>query len=111
MAGLISGILTVPILSYISEISQIDFTRPPNVVWNQFLNFFLTFLALAFVICIISWIIGNAIAGVCVKCAPDSIEKDEVSLGESFNFTVCKLPSLLTATLITGILTGEVYLP
>ena len=106
IAGLISGILSVPILSYLSEISKIDFTGPSDVVWSQFWNFVLTFVALAFILGIISWIIGNVISGVCVKCASDLIEKGKASLGESFNFTVCKLPSLLIATLITGILTA-----
>jgi hypothetical protein len=105
IAGLISGILSIPILSYMSRISQIDFTGPPDVVWSQFLDFFLTFLALVFVLGIISWIIGNMVSGVCVKCASDLIEKGKASLGESFNFTVYKLPSLLIATLVIGILT------
>jgi hypothetical protein len=65
----------------------------------------LTFLALAFVLGIISWIIGNVICGVCVKSASNLIENGKASLGESFNFTVYKLPSLLIATLIIGILT------
>ncbi len=104
IAGLISGILSVPILSYASKISQIDFTGPPNVVWSQLWNLILTFIALAFILGIISWIIGNVISGVCVKCTSDLIEKGKASLGESFNFTVYKLPSLLIATLITGIL-------
>jgi len=44
------------------------------------------------------------ISGVCVKCTSDLIEKGKASLGESFNFTAYRLPSLLIATLITGIL-------
>jgi len=111
IAGLITGIITVPILSYMSEISQIDFTgRPPNVVWSQFWNFFLTFLALAFVIGLISGVIGNIISGVCIKCASDLIQKGKASLPESLNFTAHKLPSLLIATLITGILTALGFL-
>ena len=104
IAGLISGILSVPILSHVSKISQIDFTGPPDVVWSQLWNFILTLLALVLLLGIISWIIGNVISSVCVKCASDLIEKGKASLGESFNFTVYKLPSLLIATLITGIL-------
>jgi hypothetical protein len=104
IAGLISGILSVPILSYVSKISQIDFTGPPDVVWGQLWNLILTFIALAFILGIISWIIGSVISGVCVKCASELIEKGKASLGESFNFTVYKLPSILIATLIAGIL-------
>lgn len=110
IAGLISGILSVPILSYASKISQIDFTGPPDIVFSQFWNYFLTLLALAFVLGIVSWIIGNMISGVCVKSASDLIEKGKASLGESFNFTVYKLPFLLIATLITGILTALGFL-
>jgi len=106
IAGLISGILSVPILSHVSKISKIDFTGPPDVVWSQLWNFILTLLALVLLLGIISWIIGNVISGVCVKCASDLIEKGKASLGESFNFTVYKLPSILIATLITGILTA-----
>lgn len=105
IAGLVTGIATVPIISYMSKISQMDFTGPPNVVWSQFLNFLLTFLALAFVMGLISWIIGNIMSSVCVKCASDLIQKNKASLAESFNFTAYKLLSLLIATLITGILT------
>ena len=65
----------------------------------------MTLLAIVFVLVIISWIIGNITSGLCVKCASDLIEKGKTSLGESFNFTVYKLPSLLIATLIVGILT------
>jgi hypothetical protein len=110
IGGLISGILSVPILSYAPKISQIDFTGPPDVVWSQFWNYFLTFLALALVLGIISWIIGNVISGICVKCASGLIEKGRASLGESFNFTIYKLPSLLIVTLITGILTALGFL-
>ena len=106
IAGLISGILSVPILSHVSTISQIDFTGPPDVVWSQLWNFILTLLALVLLLGIISWIIGSVISGVCVKCASELIEKGKASLGESFNFTVYKLPSLLIATLIAGILTA-----
>jgi hypothetical protein len=105
IAGLISGILSVPILSYVSKISQIDFTGPSDVVWSQLWNFILTLLALVLLLGIISWTIGSVISGVCVKCASELIEKGKASLGESFNFTVYKLPSLLIATLIAGILT------
>ena len=75
-------------------------------MWSQLWNFILTLLAIVFVLVIISWIIGNITSGVCVKCASDLIEKGKTSLGESFNFTVYKLPSLLIATLIVGILTA-----
>jgi hypothetical protein len=105
IASLISGMLSVPILSYVSEISQIDFTGPLDVVWSQLWNFILTLLASALLLSIISWILGSVISGVCVKSASDLIERGKASLRESFNFTIYKLPSLLIATLIAGIFT------
>jgi hypothetical protein len=110
IASLISGILTVPILSYMSKISKIDFTGPPDVVWSQLWNFISSLIVLVFILGIISWIIGDVISGVCVKCASDLIQKGKASFGESFNFTAYKLPSLLIATLITGILTALGFL-
>lgn len=105
IAGLFSGIVSIPILSCLSSISNIDFTGPQDVVWSQFWNLILALVALAFILSIISWTIGNVASGVCVKCASDMIEKGNTSLEESFNFTVYKLPSLLVASLMTGILT------
>lgn len=106
MAALISGSFSIPIASYVSKIAEIDRTAPPEVVLSQLWNFILTLLAMAILLGIIPWIISTIANGVCVKCASDLIEKGKASLGESFNFTLNKLLSLLAAALITGILIG-----
>ncbi|MEM3700561.1 MAG: hypothetical protein QXL57_06825 [Candidatus Bathyarchaeia archaeon] len=103
--SIISALLDLPILTYTEEITKIDFTGPPETVLPRFLNMFLTLMALAFLIAIISWLIGNVVSGVLIKSASDIIEKGKASLSDSFNFAVSKLPSLLVASLIVGILT------
>lgn len=105
MFNIISALLSLPILTYIQEITKIDFTSPPEVVWPKLLNILLTLMALAFIIAILSWIIGTVVSGILIKSASDIIEKGKTSLSDSFKFAVSKLPSLLVASLIVGILT------
>jgi len=105
IVSVISALLSLPMLSYAEEIGKIDFTGPPDVVWNKFWSIFLTLMALAFITAVLSWIISNIASGVIIKSASDFIEKGKTSLSNSFNFTVSKLPSLLVASLIVGILT------
>lgn len=108
MAALISGVLSLPIVSYVTgmaeKMAEIDPTPPPDIVWSQLWSYILTLLAKTIVIAIISWIVSTIANGVCIKCASDMIEKGKASLGESFNFTIYKLLSLLAAALITGVL-------
>jgi hypothetical protein len=47
----------------------------------------------------------NPTTGIVTKCASDQIEKSTSTLGASINFTMSKLPSLLIAQLVIGILT------
>ncbi|MEM2953096.1 MAG: hypothetical protein QXU21_02335 [Candidatus Bathyarchaeia archaeon] len=75
-------------------------------IQNWFWSFMVAFLAMAFILAIISWIMNTVVTGICVKCTADLIEKGKASLTEAFNFTVYKLISLLIAALITGILIG-----
>ncbi len=104
ITALISGSFSIPITSYATKIAEIDRNAPPEIVLSQLWGYVLTLLAIALGIGIITWIVGTIANGVCVKCASDLIEKGKASLGESFNFTVTKLLSLLVAALITGIL-------
>lgn len=101
--SIISALLSIPILSYVQNITKI--TGPPEVVLPKLLNMLLTLMALVFVTAIISWIIGSIVNGVLIKSASDIIEKGKTSLGDSFKFAASKLPSLLVASLIVGILT------
>ncbi len=105
IANLLSALMNLPILTYIQEIEKIDYTAPPDVVLNKILNILLMLLVFGFIIAIISWIIGNVVSGIIIKSASDIIEKQKTSLGDSLNFVISKLPSLLGASLIVGILT------
>ncbi|MGQ9506307.1 MAG: hypothetical protein ACUVTB_00425 [Candidatus Bathycorpusculaceae bacterium] len=103
--SIISALLSLPMLIQVEEITKIDFTGPPEVVWTNFWNRFLALMALAFVIAIISLIISSVVSGILIKSASEIIEKGKTSLSNSFKFAVFKLPSLLAASLIVGILT------
>jgi hypothetical protein len=103
--SIISALLSLPILTYMQEITKINFTGPPEVVWPKLLNLLLTLMVLAFIIGIISWIIGTVVSGILIKSASDIIEKGKTSLSSSFKFVVSKLSSILVASLIVGILT------
>ena len=54
---------------------------------------------------LVSWIVGTTTTGVVIKNASDQIEKGTSNLGVSFNFAISKLPSLLVAQFVAGILT------
>jgi len=54
---------------------------------------------------LVSWIVGTTTTGIVIKNASDQIEKGTSNLGDSFNFAISKLPSLLVAQFVTGILT------
>ena len=53
---------------------------------------------------LVTWIVGTITTGIIVKNASDQIEKGTSDLGVSFNFAISKLPSLLPAQFIAGIL-------
>jgi len=53
---------------------------------------------------LVLWIVGTTITGVVIKNASDQIEKGTSNLGVSFNFAISKLPSLLVAQFVAGIL-------
>jgi len=53
---------------------------------------------------LVSWIVGTTTTGIVIKNASDQIEKGTSNLGVSFNFAISKLPSLLVAQFIAGIL-------
>lgn len=69
-------------------------------------GFLLAVFALLIVAALLSWIIGVIVQGICVKCASDVVEKGKANLMKAANFTVGKLPSLLGASLLVGIIVG-----
>lgn len=103
--SVISALLSLPMFSYMQEISKMNYMGPPEAVLPRLLNMLLTLMAMAFIIAIISWVIGNVVSGILIKSASDIIEKGETNISDSFKFAFSKLPSLLVASLIIGILT------
>jgi hypothetical protein len=53
---------------------------------------------------LVSWIVGTTTSGIVIKYASDQIEKGASDFGVSFNFAVSKLPSLLVAQFVAGVL-------
>ena len=53
---------------------------------------------------LVMWIVGTTTTGIAIKNASDQIEKGTSKLGVSFNFAISKLPSLLVAQFVVGIL-------
>ncbi len=104
VAGVIIGAFTALINNYIQPVAPSPHA-PPDVFWSQFWNFLASVLLVVILMGIVSWIVGTIASGICVKLASDFIEKGNTSLQESFHYTMTRLPSLLPAGVITGILT------
>ena len=98
IAVLISGVLSKVVTDYFANVSLMV-TTPADL-----LGFFLTLLAVVFIMAIFSWIVSTIASGICVKSAADLIEGGKANLGVSFDVTVSRIISLLGATLIVGIL-------
>lgn len=81
-----------------------DLTAPPDVLLSYLFSLLGVLLATAFLSILISWIIGTIVSGMAVKVASDFLEKRNVDLSETLNYTVSRLPSLLVAGIITGLL-------
>jgi hypothetical protein len=107
IASLTTGILSIPLRNYV-EAAMVDFepSASPEVVL-EWVNMYLpTLLCVTAVVIIISLIVNAIAHGICSRLVSDMIEKGDASLEEAFQFTVCKLFSLLVVVIITGILTA-----
>jgi len=104
VAGLISGTLTSALFLSFPLPTPPSTGAPPSAVF-QWLNSFLSALVGIGVLGgLVSWVIGSIATGMVVKSASDVIEKGAGNLQGSFSFTVSKLPSLLVASIVIGIL-------
>jgi len=76
--------------------------------YDELLPWFYSFISTVITIGVLSgltsWIVNTTTTGVLVKYASDQIEKGSASLTECLSFALSKLPSLLPAQLIAGIL-------
>lgn len=98
-------------LSLYAITSSFPLPPPPSATasYEEIFEWFFPFLSRAIVtgilLGLISWIVGTTTTGVVIKNASDRIEKGTSNLGISFNYTISKLPSLLVAQFVAGILT------
>jgi len=106
---LIAGIITG--LSMYAIMSSFPLPEVPSAPasYEEIVEWFVALLTTAIIIGVLSalvgWIVTTPTTGIITKCASDQIEKGTSNLGASINFTMSKLPSLLIAQLVTGILT------
>jgi len=104
ISGIIIGIFTYAITS------SFPIPTPPSATpsYEELIAWFFALLSTIIVIGILSglvlWIVGTTTTGVVIKNASDQIEKGTSNLGVSFNFAIPKLPSLLVAQFVAGIL-------
>lgn len=104
VAGLITGILTSAMFLSFPLPTPPSAGAPTAAVFQWLGSFISALIGLAVFGGIISWVIGSIATGMVVKSASDVIEKGVGNLQESFNFAMSKLPSLLVASIITGVL-------
>ncbi|RLI47304.1 hypothetical protein DRO69_00870 [Candidatus Bathyarchaeota archaeon] len=104
ISGIIIGVCTYAITS------SFPIPTPPGATasYEELIAWFFALISMIIVIGILSglvlWIVGTTTTGVVIKNASDQIEKGASNLGVSFNFAVSKLPSLLVAQFVAGIL-------
>jgi hypothetical protein len=103
VAGLISGTLISALFLSFPLPTPPATGAPTTAVFQWIGSFFSTLIAIVVFGGIVSWVIGSIAIGMVVKGASDVIEKGKGNLQESFNFAVSKLPSLLVASIITGV--------
>lgn len=105
VAGIIMGLSTYAITSSFPLPAQ----PSPTVSYEELVEWLFAFFSVTITIGVlsglISWIVGAITVGIVIKCASDQIEKGTSNLSVSFDFAIPKLPSLLVAQLVVGILT------
>ena len=110
ISGIITGISTYVITSSFPLPTPPDMPASPSTtfIYEELAPWFLELISKVIIIGIFSglvlWIVGTTVTGIVIKNASDQIEKGSSNLNISFNFTVSKLPSLLAAQFIAGIL-------
>jgi len=110
ISGIITGIFTYAIISYfpIPEPPAIP-TSPSTTFYSEVLvpwlfSLISTVIVIGALSGLVLWIVGTTTTGIVIKNASDQIEKGTSNLGVSFNFVISKLPSLLIAQFVAGIL-------
>jgi hypothetical protein len=106
IAGTITGLSMYAIMSSFPLPEQPSATAPYEEIFEWFVALLSTAIIIGVLSALVGWIVTTPTTGIVTKCASDQIEKGTSNLGASLNFTISKLPSLLIAQLVTGILTA-----
>lgn len=106
IAGIISGLSMYAIISSFPLPEQPIATAPYEEIFEWFVALLSTAIIIGVLLALVGWTVTTPTTGIATKYASDQIEKGTSNLGASLNFTISKLPSLLIAQLITGILTA-----
>jgi hypothetical protein len=104
IAGIITGLSMYAIMSSFPLPEQPSVNAPSQEIFEWFVALITTAITIGVLSALVGWIVTTPTTGIVTKCASDQIEKGTSTLGASINFTIPKLPSLLIAQLVTGIL-------
>jgi len=106
IAGIITGLSMYAIISSFPIPTPPSATAPYEEIFEWLVALVTTAIIIGVLSALVTWIVGTTTTGIVTKYASDQIEKGTSTLGASLNFTIPKLPSLLIAQLVTGILTA-----
>jgi uncharacterized membrane protein YjgN (DUF898 family) len=110
ISGIIVGICSYVLTSYfpIPEPPVMPTNPDPTFIYDVlgpwFSSLISTLIVLAVLSGLVSWILNSIVYGIATKNVSDHLETGTSNLGTSFSYTLSKLPSLLPAQLIAGIL-------
>jgi len=105
IAGLVNTAFSEMVNFYfpLPEVPELT-TAPPEEILQWFSAFIATLIVVLALTFIVGWIINTIVNGTAIKYTADLLEKGSASLQTGFNLTVFRLPSLLAAGIVTGII-------
>jgi len=106
IAGIITGLSMYAIMSSFPLPEQPSANAPYEEIFEWLVALLTTAIIVTVLSALVTLIVTTPTTGIVTKYASDQIEKGTSNLGASLNFTISKLPSLLIAQFITGILTA-----
>ena len=104
VAGLVTGAWGKMVSFMFPMPTQPEMTAPLDVLLSYLFSLLGVVLATVFLLILVGWIISTIASGMAVKVASDTLQRRNIDLSEALNFTVSRLPSLLIAGIVTGIL-------
>lgn len=103
--SLVNSIMVSTLLGYVRYIeTNFDFGAPAEEIWFQFSAMLSAFMLVFFLFLLVLWITTAVTHGICIKYALNLVSEEMPSFNNAFSFAIRKLPSLLIATLIVGML-------